>query len=238
MKKLKTMKKLLLILLCVPLLFSCGSNENDNPNAVKFEEEKILLEADKLNKDGTDLTGLFEGILDNNKFIGKDNDSQKRVSMDELTYMVNGEISWMFYESEPFTGIGFQNYENGQLKVESIFKDGKENGLSKMYYENGQLLGFQNHKDGKPDGLWENHYEDGQLESSINYKDGKQDGLSKIYYKNGQLKVEGNYKNGKYNGLFNGYYENGHLIQQVNYMDGNIISTKCWDKEGNEIECK
>ena len=32
------MKKLLLILLCVPLLFSCGSNENDNPNAVKFEQ--------------------------------------------------------------------------------------------------------------------------------------------------------------------------------------------------------
>ena len=32
------MKKLLLLLLCVPLMFSCGGNENNNPNAVKFEQ--------------------------------------------------------------------------------------------------------------------------------------------------------------------------------------------------------
>jgi len=32
------MKKLLLLLLCVHLMFSCGSNENNNPNAVKFEQ--------------------------------------------------------------------------------------------------------------------------------------------------------------------------------------------------------
>ena len=30
MKKLKPMKKLLLILLCVPLMFSCEENEKDN----------------------------------------------------------------------------------------------------------------------------------------------------------------------------------------------------------------
>ena len=128
--------------------------------------------------------------------------------------------------------------DNGKLKLEMNYKDGKLEGLSKDYYENGQLRSFRNLKDGKPDGLWENYYEDGQLKEIGEYELARSFvGLSKIYYKNGQVLKDGSYKNEKFNGLFNGYYENGNLIQQVIYMDGNIISTKCWDEEVNEIEC-
>ena len=38
------MKKLLLILLCVPLIYSCGGND---PNAVKFEEIGYYKSEDK-----------------------------------------------------------------------------------------------------------------------------------------------------------------------------------------------
>ena len=55
---------------------------------------------------------------------------------------------------------------------------------------------------------------------------------------NGQLKWEGNYKDGKSEGLWKVYYENGQLEWEVNYKDGELISEKCWDKNGKEIDCE
>ena len=35
-----------------------------------------------------------------------------------------------------------------------------------------------------------------------------------------------------------GYYENGQLEWEGNYKDGELISKKCWDKNGKEIDCE
>ena len=34
------------------------------------------------------------------------------------------------------------------------------------------------------------------------------------------------------------YYDNGQLKSEENYKDGNWTYWRCWDKEGDEIECK
>ena len=79
-----------------------------------------------------------------------------------------------YYKGEPFTGEIFENYENGQLKYKSNFKDGKrEDGLYERYYESGQLSSKANYKDGKRNGLSEFYRESGLLRSKIYYKDGK-----------------------------------------------------------------
>ncbi len=39
-------------------------------------------------------------------------------------------------------------YDNGQLKSEINFKDGKRDGISRAWYENGQLMYEGNYKDG------------------------------------------------------------------------------------------
>lgn len=54
---------------------------------------------------------------------------------------------------------------------------------------------------------------------------------------NGQLQYEGNFKNGKQGGLERTWHFNGQLISEANFTEGNFISKKCWDKEGNVIEC-
>ena len=54
------MKKLLLLLLCVPLLFSCGEKDNDTENTEKQIEE---LEG----KDTTELITNFNGIIEINE---------------------------------------------------------------------------------------------------------------------------------------------------------------------------
>ena len=44
-----------------------------------------------------------------------------------------------YYEDEPYTGKAVSNYSDGQLSQEFNFKDGKRDGVTKIYYENGQL---------------------------------------------------------------------------------------------------
>ena len=65
-------------------------------------------------------------------------------------------------------------YENGQLKGEGSFKNGKPEGLFKTYYDNGQLEGEGSFKNGKPEGLHKMYYDNGHLESEITYKNGKE----------------------------------------------------------------
>ncbi|WP_390887606.1 toxin-antitoxin system YwqK family antitoxin, partial [Fusobacterium massiliense] len=76
-------------------------------------------------------------------------------------------IAYVKGETKAFTGIIKSYYDNGALKEDIPYKDGKKNGIGKVYYPNGNL------------------------ESIGNYKDGKKEGLVKEYYENGALKWEG-----------------------------------------------
>ena len=102
-------------------------------------------------------------------------------------------ITYVKGETKAFTGIIKLYYDNGALKKDIPYKDGKENGIGKGYYPNGNL------------------------ESEGNFKDGKLEGLFKGYYENGNIRMEINYKNDKREGLFKEYYENGDLIGEYYY---------------------
>ena len=110
-------------------------------------------------------------------------------------------------------------YENGQLKLEHNYEDGKLHGLSKEYFENGQIKYIHNYKNGEYHGLLKGYYVDGKLKYEFNYKNDKKDGLCKDYFENGQLKFEGNYKEGKRHGLCKNYYETGQLEIEENYKE-------------------
>mgnify|MGYP006188358569 FL=1 len=58
------------------------------------------------------------------------------------------------------------------------------------------------------------------------------------YYDNGQLYLDRIYKDGKLEGIWKSYYENGQLNYEWNYKEGKLISQKCWDENGNKIECE
>ena len=97
--------------------------------------------------------------------------------------------------------------------------------------------------------MWKIYFNNNELKLEVNFKNGKRNGLWREYYENGQL-----YGNGKFiNGLmitetcfnkvgekryFKKYYITGEKLLEINYENNQIISKKCWDKNGNEIECK
>ena len=99
--------------------------------------------------------------------------------------------------SNPPDGWFRRYWENGNLRYEWYFKDGKQDGVSKSWWPNGDIKSKRNYKDGKEHGSNIGWYEDGQVAGIRDFKDGKRDGLWTDYYKSGQKWYEGTYKNGK-----------------------------------------
>ena len=75
-----------------------------------------------------------------------------------LLYKINTE--------EPYSGLSFELYENGQKEWDGTYKDGKGDGLYTMWYENGQKQSDGTWKDGNmiPSKEWN---EDGSVKEWI-----------------------------------------------------------------------
>ena len=70
------------------------------------------------------------------------------------------------------------------------------------------------------------------------FVDGKKEDKQTFFYKNGNIDFEESYKNNKLDGPDVGWYKNGKLESEVKYNEGEIISERCFDNDGNKIECK
>ena len=64
-------------------------------------------------------------------------------------------------------------YPSGKLLSVSIFKNGKMNGVIKMYYENGKIGAVYNIKDNIQDGEAIEYDEDGNVIRKVLYKNGE-----------------------------------------------------------------
>ena len=141
------MKKLLLLLLCVPLI-GVGQERYHIDN-VKFSEDSTTVYFKNTMKP---ITGVIFNTYENGK-LKKENK------------VINGKRN----------GISKGYYENGKLKIVSVFVDGELNGLTKAYQKNGKLGMKGNFQDGKPQGLWRIYHENGRIKSKSIFKDGKVD---------------------------------------------------------------
>ena len=122
------MKKLL-ILLIIPLLFSCKKNSN---KAKPVEEKKVLID-ELINKGDWDIR-----------------DSQ----MGDYGSGPSSRIPIAYYESELFSGIAF-DIEDGEIIIEGRFKNGKKEGL---WYYNWNIVGHTvSYKNGQIHGSWNNY---------------------------------------------------------------------------------
>lgn len=126
---------------------------------------------------------------------------QKRVHFNDLIPEESfpDEAPLWNYDGSHFTGIGFDEFESGQLKSEVGFKDGTEHGMNKTWYSNGQLKFECKYTHGKINGkarLWD---ENGILLSKAEYREGVL-----IYEENVSEELEDIYNKGKesLDGLF------------------------------------
>ena len=127
------MKKLLLLLLCVPLMFSCGEKEEKDNKINKLEKRVTMdLLINKGNKNGDVFyyeNRLFNGI-GYDVYLHGDGIYGNRGQLRREGNIKDGKRDglWRSYY-----------HKNGTLQEELNFKDGKKDGLWRWYNENGQL---------------------------------------------------------------------------------------------------
>ena len=150
---------------------------------------------------------------------------------------VNGKISSgiEFIHSDRFI-LKFYWNENGKVLVRN------GNGKVVKWYQNGQKKIEGEYKNGKPNGLFIWWNQNGQKKYQVVII-----GIKESYFikegnwiswnRNGQKSKEGTYQDNMKVGKWTTWHENGQNKSEGTYKDGELISSKCWDEDGNECEC-
>lgn len=90
-------------------------------------------------------------------------------------------------------------YENGDLKVQRFYVNGKKNGKYNYWYKNGQKM------------------------EQVFYENGKFEGEFRCWYRNGQISDREFFRNGNVQGEYKYWYSNGYLDWRWYMKDGTAI---------------
>lgn len=125
-----------------------------------------------------------------------------------------------------FNGLTRFWFSNGQIMLESNYKNGKRDGLTRSWYENGNPKVEESYKDGLKDGNAKSWFESGRKWMHYSHWKDKRDGPLTWWYENGQKRQEGNYKGGMRFGEWSYYQEDGKILYRKTFRDGQAISTE------------
>ena len=69
----------------------------------------------------------------------------------------------------PFSGMVFNTYPDGQREYEGEYKEGKPNGLLMYWFKNGNKMREGKLKDGMPVGRWITYKDDGSVQETMDH---------------------------------------------------------------------
>ncbi len=122
-----------------------------------------------------------------------------------------------YQDSELYSGTYLTYYDNGNLKMESAFLEGKKHGDCKLYFEDGTLNEVRSYSNNEMTGTWLTFNKLGVKLAEASYSNGKKDGKWFVWGDNGNLKYELCYDNGEKTGIWKSYDENGVVINERDY---------------------
>jgi antitoxin component YwqK of YwqJK toxin-antitoxin module len=185
------MKKLLLILLCVPLI---GFGQNETVN--RYEKSE------------TNFDEKLEVFDENFVLILKSTGNP----LNGVLYAdgVNGGSFEQEYKNGKMNGKAVAWYPNAQMMYQTNYINGKENGLQRQWYQNGQLRSETHYKDHITNGSSKKWDKNGILRSDHFFEKGQPHGIMKEFDKNGRLRREGFFVRGQL--ISENCYEDGIKI--------------------------
>jgi len=122
------MKKLIILFTLILFIISCG--------------EKVREEITERHDNGSKKQLV--------RYKGQGSDE---VVVESITYSESGETLILEKPLDRFKMV-WGYYDNGKPKVETKYRNGKQEGLETWWYESGQKNVEKTYKDGKPDGKW------------------------------------------------------------------------------------
>lgn len=138
----------------------------------------------------------------------------------------NGNIKYIYYvkrfSKNILDGTYKEYYENGILKEDLTYRNGKLEEIQRTYFPDGKIKEVVNTKDHKCNGLDSGWYENGQLKYVKNFKNGKENGMSLKFYSSGNIMEIYNSKDTKLEGKRETYYANGGIKSKQEFKDGKL----------------
>ncbi len=113
------------------------------------------------------------------------------------------EGQWKYYHKESKDIMTLENYKNGKL-----------NGIRKVFYKENELAEEVNYVDGKKNGLGKTFGENGKQIDEHNYVNDDLEGKAVYFDVTGKKLYEGTYKNNAKIGIWK-FYENDKVVKQV-----------------------
>jgi antitoxin component YwqK of YwqJK toxin-antitoxin module len=113
------------------------------------------------------------------------------------------EGQWKYYHQESKDIMTLENYKNGKL-----------NGVRKVFYKSSKLAEEINYTEGKKNGVGKTFAENGNQIDQHQYVNDLFEGIAIYFDGNGKKMYEGTYKNNLKVGIWK-FYENGKVVKQV-----------------------
>jgi antitoxin component YwqK of YwqJK toxin-antitoxin module len=135
------------------------------------------------------------------------------------------------------TGDFSQTWDNGQVRVQGIYKNGEREGVWIEYRKNGKPEKSTTYKNGERNGEYKLFFTDGTVEKIENYLDGQREGTSKeFFFDSGKVKAEYDYTNNVKEGKYKMYYDDGTLREEGRCEGGKEIYRKEYYRNGKVKE--
>lgn len=140
--------------------------------------------------------------------------------------------SWFAPEqTNGFTGLLFDTYDDGAMKSRSAVSNGLLQGLSEGWHTNGQQQVEEHFVAGTSHGLRTKWHPNGQMLSEVPVVEGKLHGTFRSWHENGERAEEVELKDGQPDGLSKAWFPSGFQKSQVTLRNGKVVEQKFW-KDG------
>jgi len=142
-----------------------------------------------------------------------------------------------FLENGKKEGVWNYFYDTGELKQETEYSDGIENGLYKFFSKDGALLIISTHRNGLLNGEWTEYYEDGRLKEIGYYNDNEYspmdfwDNEGNQILKNGTGKKIEEYGSTLLVDVYEQYYNEGQFVKEIKIQGYKVLGFSPKDKK-------
>jgi len=194
-----------------------------------YENGALMIEANFKNSEPH---GTFREYYENSNLMAEEvyNDGQLII---QKRFDRNGNLN----------DVARRYYQNGQIRIEAGFREGKPEGITREYHENGSLMAEEYYRNGTLisrkgyDGSGtlmvsvKEFYGNGHVRNETDFHEG----IYKEYYRSGAIKIDARFKDKKPHGLIKEYYEEGILAAEDGYEEGRHVGSRRYSRLGSLV---
>ncbi|WP_028857158.1 L,D-transpeptidase family protein [Psychrilyobacter atlanticus] len=134
-----------------------------------------------------------------------------------------------------YVGRYVVNYDNGKVKSNAYYLEGKKEGKEEEFYENGKMKSERDFINGEKEGEEITYFLNGDIKSKTNYTANNKNGKEIIFSKGKESYIITNYLLGKKKGSEK-EYKKGVLIRETEFINSLKNGKEIFYKNGNKIE--